>query len=589
MTRWFFLATIKPMLRSCLYSVILAITLIFLTFSASALTQLSPQQSFMEQFQSSRIWFPGENDPILADSPGRYPESLKFLFQSVLGWTPTGQGKIMTSSCDSDLWQARMLDPRVKSSAQIQGALVQKYFQECRTELETGSNSGLENARKMMTMNYNPQGHPFLHRVVVNLPGNVRLKGLLALKGDLKPRPFVILRLGIFSSVEDFLPERAWLMMLFEQSPFNVLVLENMTSGDFVIDNKQFSFGGYDEGIQNILIARMLRDTNEPLSKIIDSVHMFGISLGGPGVLFSSLLSKYNSPAKEPLIQSYMALCPVVNLQPTIQHLTQSGVASAFVDLWSRHRLSGLEQKLPALVQYESFKYLSKVVSEVARNYQGGLSYISNVKLPPGMKDGPDFWALNDFWKFYNDVQEPVLILATLQDPLVPYEMNSQQLANKKIKVASKNLKVIEMPQGFHCTLPIPYDWKALAAVMQSYILSHSPNFHLKERNLNIELATDEEWQGFFGGPINIEFVVKEPAKDQKFVRLEIKMENNKKDSRSMNLSLPLSEFDFRFLNKDLTLSEKEMIVRWLNQNLRAQLLQNSSKPTLKITWPTAQ
>ncbi len=39
----------------------------------------------------------------------------------------------------------------------------------------------------------------------------------------------VILRVGIFSNVNEFKAERAWLMMLFEQSPFNVLVLENMS------------------------------------------------------------------------------------------------------------------------------------------------------------------------------------------------------------------------------------------------------------------------------------------------------------------------------------------------------------------------
>ncbi|MDG0816839.1 alpha/beta hydrolase family protein [Bdellovibrio svalbardensis] len=493
----------------------------------------------------------------------------------------------MSTSCNPNVWQARMLDARVKSSAQIQGALVQKYFQECRTELETGDNSGLVNLRKMMTMNYNPQGHPFLRRVVVNLPGNVRLKGLLGLKGDFKRRPFVIMRLGIFSSVEDFRPERAWLMMLFEQSPFNVLVLENMTSGDFVADNNQFSFGGYDEGIQNLLLARMLRDSNEPLSKVVDSVHMFGVSLGGHGVLFSSLLSKYNSPANYPLIQSSLAFCPVVHLQETMQNLTQSGVKSAFVDLWSRRRLSGLDQKLPSLVQYESFSFLTKAISEVVRNYHGGLSYISNVKLPPGMKDGAEFWALNDFWKSYNDVQEPVMILATSQDPLVPFEMNSQNIANKKLKIGSKNVKVVELPQGYHCTLPVPYDWKALTTVFQSYVLSHSPGFHLKERNLTVDLS-DDEWKGFFEGPVVTNFEVREPAKDQKFVRLEIKMTNGKKDDRSMNLSLPLSEFDFRFLNKDLTLSEKEMIVRWLNQNLRVSLMQNSAKASLKVTWPVA-
>src|SRR5438445_12785160 len=113
------------MLRSCSFSLTASIALIFFSFSASALAlqgaNQTPQQAFMEQFQSSRIWFPSEDSPILANSPGRYPTTLNFLFQSVLGWTPTGIGKTMSSSCNPDVWQARMLDSRVKTSAQIQG------------------------------------------------------------------------------------------------------------------------------------------------------------------------------------------------------------------------------------------------------------------------------------------------------------------------------------------------------------------------------------------------------------------------------------------------------------------------------------
>ncbi|MBO9665589.1 MAG: hypothetical protein J7501_02100 [Bdellovibrio sp.] len=541
----------------------------------------------MEQFQSPRVWFPSPDSPILADAPGRYPVVFNFLFQSILGWTPTGAGKNLSEKCSTDLWESRMRDPRLAVSAQIQGGLVQKYLQQCSAELESGDDGGLTNARRMLSMSYDPQGHPFLRRVVINLPGNVKLKGLLALKGDFKRRPFVILRSGIFSSIEDFRPERGWLMMLFEQAPFNVLLVENMTSADFIANNNQFSFGGYDEGIQNILLAQMLKNPVEPLSRIVDSVHVFGMSLGGHGVLFSSLLNKYNSPNGHSLIQSFLAMCPVVNLKPTMESLTQSGVKSAFVDLWGRRRLGNLEEKLPGLVQYDSFKYLNKAVSEVVRTYHGGLSYISTVKLPPGMKDSESFWHDNDFWKFYQDVQEPVMIWATEQDPLVPFDKNSQMLLNKQMKVASKNLRVVEFAQGFHCTLPVAYDWKFISSMFQAYILSHSPTFKMRDQNLNMELS-DEEWKGFFTGPILTQFEVDEPGRKKNFVKIEIKMVNPQGKDKSMNLSLPLSEFDFRFLNSVLSSSEKEMVVRWINQNLRVSVQQAAGKANLKVSWPIA-
>lgn len=580
MTQWFFLATMKPMLRSCFAS----IALIFFSFSALA---SSPQQSFMEQFKSSRIEFPSEEAPILANSPGRYPEILGFMMDSVFGWTPQGAPPLLSAACSPDVWQQRMRDPRLSGSAQLQGALVQKYFQDCRSELETGRNSFLTNFKGMMTMKYEPHEHPFLRRVVVNLPGNIKLKGLLGLKGDMKRRPLVLVRLGIFSSVEDFRPERAWMMMLFEQSPFNVLFLENMSSSDFVANNNQFSFGGYDEGIQNILIAKLLTSNDEPLARLVESVHVFGVSLGGHGVLFSSLLNKFNS-GRSPLINSFTALCPVVNLKPTMEVLTQGGMKSAFVDMWSRQRLKGLDSKLPNLVSYESFAFLSKAISEISRTYHGGLSYISSVRLPPGMSDGPHFWEQNDFWKYYKQVEEPVLIYATQQDPAVPYELNSQLLANREMKIESKNIRVIELPQAVHCTLPIAYDWHVITSLFQSYILSHSPHFKMVERTLDVDLS-DEEWVGFFDEGSRVKFEVQEPDKKSGFVALELEVENTRGKEKSMNLSLPLSQFDFRFLNPVLSSSEQDMIVRWLNQNLRLQLLPKNGKYVLRVRWSVAE
>lgn len=571
----------EPMLRSWFFS-------FSLVFFSPCLFAQNPQRDFIEQFASSRISFPGENSPYLDGSSGRYPEPLNFVLSSIISWIPTGQPRPLSEPCRPEVWGGRLQDPRVTGSAQLQGALVQKYFQDCRAELETGDNGFFVNVRKMMTMKYDPQGHPFLRRVLINLPGNVKLKGLLGLKGDAKRRPLVIVRLGIFSNVEDFKPERAWLMMLFEQSPFNVLLLENMSSGDFVANNSRFSFGGYDEGIQNLHVARLLTDSVEPLSQLVDSVHIFGVSLGGHGVLYSSLLNKYNSSRGRPLINSFMAMCPVVNLKPTMEALTLGGVKSAFVDLWGRQRLKGLEEKIPTLVTYDSFSFLSKAVSEVARTYKGGLSYVSSVKLPPGMEDSSHFWKVNDFWRFYDNVKEPVLIYATEQDPAVPYSLNAQTLVSKELKVDSKNIRVVELPQGIHCTLPISYDWSALATLFQSYILSHSPGFRMEERGLSLEL-TDDEWTGFFDKGSRVRFVVEEPGKKAGFVTVAIEVENTRGDTKTMNLSLPLSQFDFRFFNQNLSASEQEMIVRWLNQNLKVVLEQKTGKSVLAASWMVAR
>jgi hypothetical protein len=557
---------------------------LILTMLPGRLWAQSPQQVFAQQFSSHRLEMPAEDAAILNSGSGRYPEPLNWLFESVLRWVPKGEPKKLNVTCDRDLWTERLFDSRLQQAVNLQGALIQKYFQDCEKELETGHSSEFVNVVKMLTMKFNVQEHPFLRRVVLHLPGNVKVKAVLALKGDLRARPFVVIRMGVFANAESFKPERPWLMMMFEQSPFNVLVVENMTSSEFVQNNSKLSLGGYDEGLQNLHIARLLTNPEEPISRLVDSVHMFGISLGGHGVLFASLLNKYNSTIKKPLIRSFTALCPVIDLRSTMQALTQQGTFSAAADLWGRNRLQGIEERLPQVKDYKAFGFLDKALAEMVRTYNGGLSYNSTVKLPPGMVDGPNFWELNNFWKYYQHVQEPVVIYATPRDPVVPFKLNSQMLQNKSIRVESQNINVIEISQGLHCSLSIPYDWAALTSVLSSFVLSHSPNFKMQEQVIPIPLQ-GEDWNQVKGEEI-LGFHVQKPDSEARFAKISIDIKDSQGKVQTLTWNMSLESLDFNFLNSKVSDSESEMIVRWLNQNMRVRL--KSGGRNLVLSWKTA-
>ncbi len=580
MTQWFFAVHCCDMFR--FYFV--GIFIIMLAFPSAWAWEQSPQQVFIQQFASHRLEMPSPDSVTLASGSGRYPEPLNWLFESILAWVPVGEPKRLNIACDRDLWAERLFDPRLQRTVNLQGALIQKYFQDCKQELETGQNSTVANVVKVMTMKFSVPEHPFLRRVILHLPGNVKLRAVLALKGDFKARPFVVIRMGVFASADGFKPERSWMMMMFEQSPFNVLIVENMTSSEFVQNNSQLSLGGYDEGLQNLHIARLLTNPQEPISRLVDSVHLFGISLGGHGVLFSSLLNKYNSPEKNPLIRSFTALCPVVDLQATMQALTQQGVLSAIVDLWGRNRLQGVEDRLPQVKDFKAFGFLDKALAEMVRTYTGGLSYNSTVKLPPGMSDGPKFWELNNFWKFYRDVQEPVVIYATPRDPAVPFKLNSERLRDKSIPFESQNINVVDLPQGVHCSLSVPYDWAALASILSSFVLSHSSQFKLQDQVIPIPLE-GSNWSQAKGQEV-LGFHVQQPDPEAKFAKVSIDIKDSHGQVKTLNWNMSLESLDFNFLNPKLSDSESEMIVRWLNQNMRVRLKDEGQH--LVLSWKTA-
>jgi len=376
-------------------------------------------------------------------------------------------------------------------------------------------------------------------------------------------------------------------MMLFEQSPFNILVVENTSSSDFIANNPHLAFGGYDEGLQNIWIAKALADPEEPLHKLIDSVHIFGMSLGGHGALFASLLSESNPVQGHAPIQSVIGMCPVVDLQSAMENVTGKGLMGFFADFWSQHRLKQLTTIYPALEKAPNSEFLQTAISEMAQAYQGGLSYTPDIHLPPGMKNNLGFWGVNNYWKYYQHSSVPVLIFATKHDPIVPFASNSQLLMDKQIKIESNNIKVVEFNQGVHCTLPVPYDWKVISSLLQSYILSHSPNFKLKQQSLEMEIS--EEWPvENLQSAIKTTFKVEWPDPKKSYVTLFVKAENDQGRQTQFSFNLPLSQFDYTFLNPEVSDSERAMMGRWLEQNISIDVYRKGQQSMLKISWPVA-
>lgn len=173
-----------------------------------------------------------------------------------------------------------------------------------------GVSSNIKSAFNTINLQLDVEAHPFLTPVELNLEGQQKIKAWLGWHGDFKPRPLLIIRGGIFSSSSEFLAERFMWMQFFEQGPFNVLLVESSSGPDFIYTNDKISVGGYFEAQQNLWIAKRLRSKEEPIAKIISSVHLMGISLGGQGVLMAHQWNDLNDSP----IESFLAYCPVVSI-----------------------------------------------------------------------------------------------------------------------------------------------------------------------------------------------------------------------------------------------------------------------------------
>lgn len=530
-----------------------------------------PQQDFFQTFASPRLEFPQGEGFWSQRNPGRYPAWLHAGFQMIFGKEPDTTPLSPLSSCE-DLSLAEKL--RASPRASLQAQIINDYLVRCGSQIETGVSSRWRNSFEQMRTHLDIEGHPFFHRVVIRLPGGSVLKGLLALKGDRKRRPFVVLRLGIFGNVEEFLPERFLLMQLFEQGPSNVLVVENSSGADFIANNGGVSFGGALEGLQNWNLAKILRDPREPLSAVVGSLHFVGSSLGGHGVL--NLASMEALQPDGPRVNSYMAFCPVVKLRETLDNGVRSGFMGKVSDLWVGYRLKALRSRLRALGAEAGATNLERALFFAAQ------SFAPAPDLGRGLRGWPkpfgDFQASNDFLPRLRVLKSPLLVMATEVDDLVPPALNFHPL-EERLRAQGENFGSVLFARGSHCTLPAAYRWSTIARIINASLLATG-------RYLSRTDAIDVKLQKPFAAETPVSFETLWPAGQSTLTILAQVGEGDV--AERVSFLLDWKSLDFQFLSPVLGEPERRMIERWLHQNLRWGLTRGDAGSVLRVSWARA-
>lgn len=554
-----------------------------LTFSLPS--QAVPVESFFRGLSSDFLQVEDLGSSAQGPKPGDYPWLFRIFQSDLFKWNPTGKPKRNIPNCDPRRIQDVALGPEV--SADQLPSLFELTWKECEREWETGWNSFVTNSLGMMLFQLHPTQYPFGRQVVFHLPNNMKVQGFLAMKPDGKRRPLVIFRTGLFSNTHEFYPERSLFLQMFEQSPFHVLVLESSTGSEFLKNNTSWAVGGFDEGIQNFLIAREIQSVRQPVSKYISHVHLMGSSMGGPGAIFGALLNELNPDSQgRKVLQSALAFCPLLNLQETLEYYEKKNALMGLMNYWASKRLKVLKAHIPGISE-ENF--IPRFFDWIRENYKGPLiaedGVLPDLRLPEGLnqilksetKPADLFWQMNHFWPWYQNVHTPVMVFSTRQDPVVVWSLNSGRIAEKQLQVGNSNFHLLTTEQGHHCSLPIAYEWAPLTSLFQTFILKNSPGFDLKPIEVRVPLAADIRNRFPGRAPeMDLEFDA-ETGSDHLFATVRFDREfwpslQDKWQAPRATARISLKDLEFPFDSEIHSEDEASLLIRWANQNISVRL-----------------
>lgn len=556
---------------------------------SSSSSHLPPSRvEFFRKLNSPILTVIDEGSPFFDEKLGDYPWLARIVQTNFFKWDPLGKPRMQPQDCNSFSWQDRVLQREINPDQWSDEIL--KFLKNCEDQWKTGWNDIVSNSLGMMSFKLNPNRYPYGRHVLLQLPNGVQIKGLLAMKTDQKRRPLIILRTGLFSNTQEFYPERFLFLQLFEQSPFHVLVLESSSGSEFLKHNNSFSLGGFDEGLQNFWIAKALQSESEPISKYINDVHLAGLSMGGHGVMFSALLNQMNPIGKSGnlVLQSALAMCPLLNMQETLDyHMTQS-FSMDLMNYWASRRLKVLNEKVP---QLRTDHFIPDFSNWIQQNYRGPLiamdGKVPGIQLPKQIEKiignsehtSGLFWKLNHYWPWFQGVHTPILVLSTQKDPIVSWFINSGRLEDGRLNLQDSNIRSFSFKEGYHCSFPIAYDWASLSNVLQTYFLKLSPGLQRETREIRVPLDVkvmeelenkdlsifiDLKFETFLqsaGVFATVYFVAeRDPSFWQKIL------------APKMTAHLPLSEMEFPIDKVVRTDDEASLLRRWAYQNIRARI-----------------
>ncbi|MCB0343079.1 MAG: hypothetical protein H6626_06480 [Pseudobdellovibrionaceae bacterium] len=355
----------------------------------------------------------------------------------------------------------------------------QKYFSKCGRWLNRKGYKGLFTLLEFSRVEYDIFENPQVHALRVYFENGDVSYGIVGLKPGAERRPLVIVKCGLFCDGSPSTSIKTIMMHLFDESPFNVIILGNNTGTNSVRDNHRIVFGGFFEGHEIMAVGKWARE-KAPFRNSISSVHSMGISLGGNASLFAALYNDHNRLEHgKKVFDSAVAYCPAVNIKPTIESLYGWKYFGYLASLVTWRNVQSVLPQVPELADFFSGEppepqRFPDLLGEAATRYLATVNeddYLRPFKDKP-LTDLYDFWQLNDFTRFAKQVGTPTLVWGAKDDMVVKNKFNAGDLA-ERLDGWNGNLQVLNLDAGSHCAFSVAYGWPTAAAVLRSFILNH--------------------------------------------------------------------------------------------------------------------
>lgn len=436
---------------------------------------------FISQFgfaQSSWLTPIERGTALTQATEGQHPWLVKEFLNHWFSWDPQDLLTPLSKSCSKTRLQTEL---KKTTTDQAWNRVFAEYMQSCEVEAVQSYGPTWMGTIRLFAMDYPLDSSPFMKRMLITLPNGQKLKAVLALK-DQKKRPFVVFRMGITGNTEEAFAERFFYYHLFERGFSHFLMIENMTSSDFIHNNQTLEFGGQFEAYQNIWLAQKLRDPQESLSKLIESLHLVGVSLGGHGVLTAAWLQ----PAqKNPhLYQSFLGLCPLVNLRDTYKNLFTDSWLRFPLELWAHSRFAPVHAFRPQLMSWKP-GLMNRLVDLSALQFEKPSAEKFQVIEPEFMKSITDFYALHQLTNWSPLLRAPVRVWVTREDAIVPIRLNALELPGSQPLV---------IDQGQHCSFPVELHPHVTQSLFNAHLLQNS-NMQWDQFLIQLDSNGVEDWQ----------------------------------------------------------------------------------------------